>query len=120
MKQQISDYEVAEPKRLVGCAEFQVDSQSTDPSFCGPMEIRVEPKRFGIRWAGEKEWSWIDWHELPLFAEDHSNVFRQIIKDLKEQAREEGLRVGIEEAIGPEPEKKHKVLLLPERMAIGR
>ena len=117
MRQEISQYEVPDPKLLTGCCEFQVDSQSFDPTFSGPIDVRVEPKRIGFRWTGAKDWNWVEWHECVFFAEDPGQRFREMIADIKEQAREEGLRFGLSEAAKPPEERKPTVryLLIPEQ-----
>lgn len=106
MTQKIDEYEVVDPKQLVSCCEFTVDSQSFDPSFAGPISIRLEPKRMGVRWLGQKEWVYIEWHELMVFADNPSQIFRQIISDMKEEAREKGFNEGLQESAKPAQEQE--------------
>lgn len=86
---------VASPKQLNYCAEFQIDSRATAPHLCGPIDVRVEPDKLGVRWSGEKTWSWVEWHELIVFADNPGPLVRELVNE----ERERGYREGLEEAI---------------------
>jgi hypothetical protein len=90
-------YQTPEPDTLELCAEFRVDSQSVDEHLCGQIDVRVEPKRLGVRLAGETQWQWIEWHTLVALGEEWPSTFRELFAEQQELAREKGLAEAINE-----------------------
>lgn len=93
----MSKHQTPTPDDLDFCAEFNVESQSSDPYFCGWIGVRVEPGRLGVRWQGEKVWTWLEWHTLLALGKEWPETFRELFKEQQELAREKGLKEAIME-----------------------
>ena len=93
-----NQYEVPDPKELSGYIEFRVDSASSNPHMAGPIDIRVEPERLGIRWAGERKWNYVEYADLAVIADCLPQRARELLKEKFELAVEDGLRCGLQEA----------------------
>lgn len=97
-KGDLRKHQAAEPDTLDFCAEFRVDSRSSSPEAGGQIDIRVEPDRLGVRWAGESLWTWIDWHEvLIVLGRNLNQSASEVIAEQRELAYEEGLAEGLKE-----------------------
>jgi hypothetical protein len=97
-KSQPAKYDVPQPTELESCIEFEIDSRSHNQELSGVIQIRAEPERLGVRWAGEKVWTWLEWHDLMALGADWPATVKQIVAEKYELAYEEGLRYGLEEA----------------------
>jgi hypothetical protein len=93
-----ADYEVPDPKELASCIEFQVESRASDPNLGGVIEVRAEPDRIGVRWEGEKVWTWLQWADLMVLGENWPETVKSMIQEKYDQAYEDGLKEAIEVA----------------------
>jgi hypothetical protein len=72
---------------------FEVDSTSSDPQLCGPMDIRIEPAALSVRWTGEETWEKVEWWEL-LFIVGRVGGYKKQLSDLRSGAYEDGFKAG--------------------------
>jgi len=113
-------FEIPDPNQLDRIIEFRIDSTSSDPSFSGPIEIRCEPKRLGVRWSGEQDWKWMEYHELTMFSDASSAHFKRIIEEQFEAAKQAGFDEGCKASVEPEQHReKFNLIYLPEKVAEG-
>lgn len=115
-KDNLRKHQTAEPKELELCAEFRIESKSSNPEASGQIDVRVEPDRLGMRWSGEKLWTWIEWHEvLIVLGRNLNQNASQMIAEERELAYEEGLAEGLKEVFDKQMLEKAATIHLLNR-----
>jgi hypothetical protein len=121
LKDNFGKHRLPEPEELDFCAEFRVDSQSLDPEAGGTLDVRVEPGRMGMRWAGESLWTWIEWHEiLIVLGRCLNQSAAEVVAEARELAYEEGLAAGIKEVFDERVLEKEATIRLVRRSKLTK
>lgn len=78
---------------------YIVESTSTDPHYCGEIEIRPHVDKVELRWHGCKDWVEIEWWEIMRVLEWPDKRTTEDIQHLRERAQTEGYMWGLARAL---------------------
>lgn len=78
---------------------FIVESTSSDPHYCGEIEIRPSADKVELRWHGCEDWVEIEWWEIMRVLEYPDKRTQEDIQHLREAAQTEGYWWGLARAL---------------------